>query len=141
MGVELSIFYLLLDLNKFELEILMFFLADIHGQQIKWRASMEVKDMVGTIRLLMIFQVTLFWQHWCWWQVDIGDFIFGDNFYGCWCPTLLIQILRVYSCNRLNFKSSDTVYKGMWGPVAGPGSLKILIKISLNGNSLTIWPI
>ena len=31
--------------------------ADIHGQQIKWRASMEVKDMVGTIRLLMIFQV------------------------------------------------------------------------------------
>ena len=44
----------------FELEILMFFLADIHGQQIKWRASMEVKDMVGTIRLLMIFQVSFF---------------------------------------------------------------------------------
>ena len=28
----------------------------------------------------------------------------------------------------------------MWGPVAGPGSLKILIKISLNGNSLTSFP-
>ena len=45
-----------------ELEILMCFLADIHGQQIKWRASMEVKDMVGTIRLLMIFQVSEFYR-------------------------------------------------------------------------------
>ena len=45
-----------------KLEILKCFSADIHGQQIKWRASMEVKDMVGTIRLLMIFQVSLFYE-------------------------------------------------------------------------------
>ena len=53
-----AIFSAIKNFEKFELEILMFFLADIHGQQIKWRASMEVKDMVGTIRLLMIFRVT-----------------------------------------------------------------------------------
>ena len=53
-----AIFSAIENSGNFELEILMFFLADIHGQQIKWRASMEVKDMVGTIRLLMIFQVT-----------------------------------------------------------------------------------
>ena len=55
-----AIFSAIKNSGKFELEILMFFLADIHGQQIKWRASMEVKDMVGTIRLLMIFQVSFF---------------------------------------------------------------------------------
>ena len=58
-----AIFSAIKNSGKFEHEILILFLADIHGQQIKWRASMEVKDMVGTIRLLMIFQVTLFWQH------------------------------------------------------------------------------
>ena len=53
-----AIFSAIKNSGKFELEILIIFLADIHGQQIKWRASMEVKDMVGTIRLLMIFQVS-----------------------------------------------------------------------------------